>query len=241
MKSQSDASPLLVFGAHPDDIEFGCGGIIAREAHAGRTAHFVVCSKGESASHGAPEQRVTEAQNSAKVLRAELEFLELGGDAHFEISTAHTIRLAEVIRRIRPELVLAPSPEENQHPDHSRLGKMVREAARLARYAGLKELKALPAHSIRLLLFFAITPETQPSGINPIYIDISVLEVFNAWVSAMKLHASQTSSLSYVDLQVAQARVNGLRAGVEYATALYPSEPLLFDSLQDFQRSLRRF
>jgi LmbE family N-acetylglucosaminyl deacetylase len=61
---------------------------------------------------------------------------------------AHAIRLAGVIRRARPAIVLAPSVVENQHPDHARLGRLVRDAARLARYGGLKELRRLPPHAI---------------------------------------------------------------------------------------------
>ena len=57
-KSLPDLTPLLAFGAHPDDIEFGCGGVIAKETRAGRAAHFVICSRGEAASHGTPKQRV---------------------------------------------------------------------------------------------------------------------------------------------------------------------------------------
>ena len=41
---------ILAFGAHPDDIEFGCGGVIAQATRAGQSAHFVICSRGESAS-----------------------------------------------------------------------------------------------------------------------------------------------------------------------------------------------
>ncbi len=47
-KSRLKAAPLLAFGAHPDDIEFGCGGVIAQETRAGRKAHFVICSRGEA-------------------------------------------------------------------------------------------------------------------------------------------------------------------------------------------------
>src|SRR6476659_1553926 len=76
--------PLLAFGAHPDDIEFACGGVVARETSLGRPAHFVVCSQGESASHGTPEQRAAEAENGAKILGASLEFVDLDGDARLE-------------------------------------------------------------------------------------------------------------------------------------------------------------
>ena len=47
-KSRTELAPLLAFGAHPDDIEFGCGGVIAKETRAGRKAHLVICSRGRS-------------------------------------------------------------------------------------------------------------------------------------------------------------------------------------------------
>src|SRR5882724_8343943 len=126
--------PLLAFGAHPDDIEFGCGGVIARETRAGRAAHFVVCSRGEAGTNGTPKQRVAEAKQAAAILGATIEFIELDGVAHLEIRAAHAIKLAGIIRRVRPGIVLAPSLVENQHPDHWRLGQLVRDATRLARY-----------------------------------------------------------------------------------------------------------
>ena len=108
-KSRPEPAPLLAFGAHPDDIEFGCGGVIAKETRAGRRAHFVICSRGEAASHGTPKQRVAEARKSAALLGATVEFVELDGDAHFEVRAAHAIKLAGIIRRVRPGIVLAPS------------------------------------------------------------------------------------------------------------------------------------
>src|SRR5580658_1690520 len=77
--------PLLAFGAHPDDIEFGCGGVIVGETRASRPAHLVVCSLGEAGTHGTPEQRTAESERAAAILGAALEFLELDGDAHLEV------------------------------------------------------------------------------------------------------------------------------------------------------------
>ena len=91
---KSDQATVLAFGAHPDDIEFGCGGIIAHETQAGRTARFVVCSHGESASSGAPAKRAEEAKHAAGLLGAAVEFIDLGGDAHFEVDVAHVLQLA---------------------------------------------------------------------------------------------------------------------------------------------------
>jgi len=234
-------SSLLAFGAHPDDIEFGCGGVIARETQLGRPAHFVICSRGEAASHGTPKQRVVEARNAAALLKATVEFLDLDGDAHLEIRAVHAIKLAAIIRKIRPTVLLAPSVVENQHPDHARLGKLVRDAARLARYGGLKELRRHKPHAISQLFYYAVTPEAEPRDISPVLIDVSSPETVSAWRASMEAHASQVSARNYVELQLTRARLLGARAGVGHAIALFPNDPLIFDSLNDTGRSARRF
>ncbi len=239
-KSQPEA-PLLAFGAHPDDIEFGCGGVVARETLGGRPAHFVICSRGESASHGTPAGRQKEAKRAASLLGATVEFIELEGDAQLEIKAAHAFALATIIRRLRPSVVLAPSLAENQHPDHPRLGRLVRDAARLARYGGVAKLRGRPAHAIAQLLFYAVTPEAEPAGPLPILIDLSAPEVIKTWTAAMEAHASQLRTRNYVELQLARARTHGLRGGVEYAQPLYPHDPLVFGSLAPLMRSARRF
>jgi LmbE family N-acetylglucosaminyl deacetylase len=240
-KSRRKPKPLVAFGAHPDDIEFGCGGVIAQETRAGRAAHFIVCSRGEAGSHGTPAQRVAEAKKSAALLGATVEFIDLDGDAHLEIRVAHAIKLARILRRIRPSIVLAPSLVENQHPDHARLGQLVRDASRLARYGGLKELRSSPPHAIDQLFFYAVTPEAEPPDITPVLIDISAQGVVAAWTAAMKAHASQMQTRSYVELQLTRARLRGLRAGVGHAIALFPNDPLVLDSLAPVSRSALRF
>ncbi len=240
-KSRRKLASLLAFGAHPDDIEFGCGGVVASETRAGRAAHFVVCSRGEAATHGTPAQRVAEAKKSAALLGATVEFIELDGDAHLEVRVAHAIKLARIFRRTRPGIVLAPSLVENQHPDHARLGQLVRDAARLARYGGVKELRAAPPHAIDQLFFYAVTPEAEPSDITPILINVSAREILGAWTAAMEAHASQARTRNYVELQLTRARLRGLRAGIGHAIALFPNDPLVFDSLVPVSRGARHF
>jgi LmbE family N-acetylglucosaminyl deacetylase len=233
--------PLLAFGAHPDDIEFGCGGVIAVETNAGRPAHFVVCSRGESATHGTPAQRTREARRAAKLLGATIELANLGGDAHFEVTIAHTLTLARIIRRVRPGIVLAPSLVENQHPDHAKLGRMVRDALRLARYGGVKELRSLKPHTSGPLFFYAVTPEAEPADLAKMVIDISAPEIMRTWTAAMTAHASQAATRDYVELQLTRARLTGLRCGVEHAIPLFASDPPVFDSLQPLGRAARKF
>jgi LmbE family N-acetylglucosaminyl deacetylase len=237
----SKLPPLLAFGAHPDDIEFGCGAVIARETHGGRQAHFVICSRGEAGTYGTPQQRTAESKKAAALLGATVEFLELDGDSHLEIRAAHAIKIAGIIRRVKPGIVLAPSLVENQHPDHWRLGKLVRDAARLARFGGLKELRKVRSHAIGQLFYYAVTREAEPSDITPVLIDVSSPEILSTWTAAMNAHASQTQARAYVELQITRARLRGLRAGTSHAVALFPNDPLVFDSLQQTGRSERSF
>jgi LmbE family N-acetylglucosaminyl deacetylase len=241
MKPTIDSAPLLAFGAHPDDIEFGCGGVIARETSLGRAVHFVVCSRGEAGTNGTPAQRTREAKNAAALLGATIEFLDLGGDGHFEIRAAYAIKLAAIIRRVRPGMVLTPSVVENQHPDHAKLGRMVRDATRLARYGGLKELRRAQPHAIGQLFFYAVTPDAEPMDTGRVLVDVSEHSVIAKWTAAMAAHDSQMRTRNYVELQLTRARVNGLRAGVEYAVVLFPNDALVVDSLATLERAARRF
>ena len=185
--------PLLGFGAHPDDIEFACGGVIARETRAGRPAHLVVCSRGEA---GTPRH----AEGAAAPRRAGrppswgLRWNSCCWTAMpaWRCARRHAIALAGVIRRVRPAVVLAPSPVENQHPDHSRLGRMVRDAARLARYGGVAELapQAAPRDRAALLLRRDLRRRSRPA-LQPVLIDVSAPAILAAWTAAMEAHASQ--------------------------------------------------
>jgi N-acetylglucosamine malate deacetylase 1 len=241
MPNSPEPAPLLAFGAHPDDIEFGCGGVIALEAQAGRKVHFVICSRGEAGTHGTPKQRTAEAIRAAALLGATIEFLELDGDGHLEIRAAHAIKLAKIIRRIQPAVVLAPSLVQNQHPDHWRLGTLVRDAARLARFGGLKELRGQKPRAIDQLFFYAVTPEAEPRDITPVLIDVSAPEIIATWTAAMQAHASQVSARNYIELQLTRARLLGARAGIGHAIAVFPNEPLVFGSLAQTGRGARRF
>lgn len=239
--SPGNPAPLLAFGAHPDDIEFGCGGVVAVETQAGRPAHLVVCSRGEAATHGTPEQRTREAEAAAACLNATLEWLELDGDAHLELRVAHTLKLAAIIRRRQPAWVVAPSLVPNQHPDHARLGSLVRDAARLARYGGVAELRDLPPHAIAGLFYYAVTPEAEPRDISPVLVDVSAPAIITAWTAAMRAHASQTGALQYVELQITRARLHGLRSGLEYAVPLFPNDPLVLGTLGQLGVTARRY
>ena len=235
-------SPLriLAVGAHPDDIEFGCGGILLAEAAHGAEVSLCVCSRGESGTNGTPEQREAETRKAAQLLGASLEFLDLGGDCHIEASPGNAIAIARRIRAMKPNVLLAPVTSPNQHPDHAAVGALCRDAARLARYGGIDELSDSPAHAVDHCFGYAVTPGAEPSS-DRVAVRVDISAHFARWVELMECHQSQLRTRRYIDLQTAHARLLGIEAGVEYAQALFPIDHLLIESLTQLPRSVRLF
>ena len=226
---------ILAIGPHPDDIEFGCGAVLIKEIRHGNEVKMIVLSRGEAGSSGTPEERETEAREAARMMGSSIEFWDFGGDCRIEQSVENRLKIASEIRTFRPEIVLAPETEENQHPDHSAVGKMARDACRFARYGGL--LKGLPVHRVTGLYFYTITRHV---GWSPDVV-IDVTEVFADWERAMQCHATQLRAKSYLDLQISAARVLGLSIGVEYAIGLLANNPLRVDFLSDLKWPARSF
>ncbi len=228
---------ILAVGAHPDDVEFGCAPILIQEVRKGHEARILVTSKGEASSAGTPEERGQEARDAARIIGAAIQFLELGGDCHIERNPANVLTLAREIRRFKPEVVLAPHLGENQHPDHAVVGKIVRDAARLARYGGLQDLEDLPPHPIMSLYYYTITQVF----VDPPELVVDVSAAREAWEAAIQCHKSQMRTRNYLDLVMSRARTLGAAVGVEYATGLWLNDPIRLGSLGDLPLSSRYF
>ena len=228
---------ILVFGAHPDDVEFGCGGLVIKEINNGSMVKMVICSLGEAGTNGTPEGRKKEAQNAAKFIGAELEFINLGGDCHIENNPKNILKIAEIIRKEKPNIVLAQSLTENQHPDHLILSQMVRSACRYARYGGLNEIKKYKTHLVDALYYYPSSAEVDKKP--DIIIDVS--KEYDKWVKAMEQHTSQMGTKNYVNLVSSKAHFWGTSIGVEYAVGLWVNDPVRVDSLTSINKSKRDY
>ncbi|SCA64141.1 hypothetical protein SCG7086_CF_00050 [Chlamydiales bacterium SCGC AG-110-P3] len=98
---------ILAIGAHPDDIEFGCGGIIAHQAALGYSIVMVDLTLGQKGTNGTPEQRRQEGINAAEVIGAKRLFLDFE-DCQVYDTYEGRLKIVEVIRTYKPRLVLAP-------------------------------------------------------------------------------------------------------------------------------------
>jgi bacillithiol biosynthesis deacetylase BshB1 len=228
---------VLAIGAHPDDIEFGCGALLLLERQAGNAVKLLVLSRGEAGTSGTREEREQESRAAAAQLGAEIEFLDFRGDCHLDYSPQNAVRVAAEIRRAQPSVVLAPHPEANQHPDHAAAGRLARDACRLARYAGLMDLGTLPPHRIGQLYFYDITRH----GVRPPDIVVDVSAVAEAWQQLMACHATQMRTRPYVELQLTAARLLGLSIGAEYAAGVYANDPVRVERLSALTLSSRHF
>ena len=128
---------LLVFGPHPDDIEIGLGGTVARHAAAGHRVGLCDLTAGELSSNGTPEQRAVEAADAARVLGAAWRE-NLGWPDGGIAATPPLVRSAvDIIRRHRPRTLAIPYWDD-RHPDHVAASHVLRTAvftSGLRRYA----------------------------------------------------------------------------------------------------------
>jgi len=125
---------VLAIGAHPDDVELGCGATLALMARQGRKVGILHLTRGEMGTRGTAEERTAEAQAAARALGAAvMDFLDCG-DGGLRTGPAEEDSLIARLREWRPELVIGPTPHD-RHPDHGRAHRLV-EAACF--YAGLR-------------------------------------------------------------------------------------------------------
>lgn len=228
-REESMSFKILAIGAHPDDLEFGCGAILIKEARRGSEVHCLVGSRGEAGSHGNAELRSEEAARAAASIPAQLHWLDLGGDAHMEADLTNALKLAERIRTLKPQLILAPTGELDQHPDHVVVHQLALRASRLARYGKVRELQELAPHRIESLFFYRIGSFQEGRELQKFRVDITA--VVEEWQALMACHASQVKAQGYIPYQLSRARTEGMEAGVEYALPLYSYRPVLVDSL----------
>jgi bacillithiol biosynthesis deacetylase BshB1 len=119
---------ILVFGPHPDDIEIGLGGTIARHTASGYSVGLCDLTKGELSSNGTPDERRVEAEAAARVLGAAWRHNLEWPDGGITRTAEHIRSAVDVIRRHRPRVIGIPYWDD-RHPDHCSACEVLRVAA----------------------------------------------------------------------------------------------------------------
>jgi bacillithiol biosynthesis deacetylase BshB1 len=108
---------LLAIAAHPDDAELTCGGTLLKVAQRGYKTGILDLTAGEMGTRGTPETRAKEAAKAAKLLGVKWRGTLGVPDSDVQPTRQHKLRLASVIRELRPKTVILPYWEA-RHPDH---------------------------------------------------------------------------------------------------------------------------
>ncbi len=154
------STDVMAFGAHPDDIEIGCGGTIIKLTDGGRHVVLADLVRGEMGTRGNTETRARESQKASEILGvAARENLQLE-DGHIQVTTEGRRRVAEVVRRWRPETIFLPYWED-RHPDHSHASRLVYEGTFLAGLARFDT--GQPAHRPTRLIYYMGWYEFDPT------------------------------------------------------------------------------
>lgn len=234
---------ILAFGAHPDDVELGCSGTIAKEVSLGKKIGIIDLTRGELGTRGSAEIRDQEANDAAKILgvqvRENLEFR----DGFFVNDEAHQLKVIKVIRKYQPDIVLCNAIRD-RHIDHGKGAKLVADACFLS---GLRKIETKDEDGLQQAwrpkkVFHYI--QWQP--IEPdFYVDITGF--MDQKVDSIYAYRSQfydpnskepetpISSKNFLDSVVYRSKDYGRVAGVPYAEGFTSHQALLISSLDELK------
>ena len=128
---------ILAFGAHPDDVELGCGGTIAKEVFLGKKVGIIDLTRGELGTRGTSAIRDMESEASAKILGVHIRENLNMRDGFFVNDEEHQLKVIQMIRKYKPEIVLCNAVDD-RHIDHGKGSKLVSDACFLS---GLRKIE----------------------------------------------------------------------------------------------------
>lgn len=128
---------ILAFGAHPDDVELGCSGTLAKEISLGKKVGIIDLTRGELGTRGSAEIRDNEAAKAAKILNVPVRENLNMRDGFFMNDELHQLEIIKILRKYRPEIVLCNAVDD-RHIDHPKGSKLVSDACFLS---GLRRIE----------------------------------------------------------------------------------------------------
>ena len=165
---------ILAFGAHPDDVELGCGGTVAKEVASGKKVGIVDLTRGELGTRGTAATRDIESAKAAEILGVKVRENLNMRDGFFVNDEEHQLAVIRMIRKYQPEIVLCNAVDD-RHIDHGKGSKLVSDACFLSGlvkietdYDGQKQDAWRPKSVYHYLQWKNLTPDfvVDISGFN---------------------------------------------------------------------------
>jgi bacillithiol biosynthesis deacetylase BshB1 len=130
---------ILAIGVHPDDVELSCCGTLLKAIDQGRKVGLLDLTQGELGTRGNAKIREQEATESAQLMGALVRENAKMDDGFFRHSRKNIMKIVRVIRKYKPEIVLANALED-RHPDHARASKLTSDACFIAGLAKVESI-----------------------------------------------------------------------------------------------------
>lgn len=172
----------LAFGAHPDDVELFCSGLLIKLQKQGYTTGIIDLTKGELSTNGTPEIRQIETQEASLVLKISIR-VNLGfEDGNIDNNKENRAEIIKYLRKLKPDIILLPYWED-RHPDHVASSKIIEDASF---YSGLsKIITQQEPFRPKMVLYYMMHTTFTPSFI----VDIS--GEMDTKIKAIQAYASQ--------------------------------------------------
>jgi len=177
---------LLAIAAHRDDVELTCGGTLAKAVKAGHRVGILDLTQGEMGTRGDAATRAAEAEQAAKTLGVGVRLNAGMRDAHLTNDETSRKKIVELIRRMKPKVVILPFPV-GRHPDHRIASELGRDACYLAGLAKYEPGKGGEAHRPFKVLY-ALAYREDP--VKPTFV-VDISGVFETKMEAIRCYASQ--------------------------------------------------
>jgi N-acetylglucosamine malate deacetylase 1 len=178
---------ILAFAAHPDDVELSCSGTIMKAISQGKQVGVIDLTQGELGSRGTIETRYAEADEASTIMGLSIRENLKMADGFFAINEENKRLIIQMIRKYRPQIVLANAIED-RHPDHGRAAKLVSEACFLA---GLRKIETVLDGQIQEAYRpKAVYHYIQDHYIKPDFV-VDVTEFVDRKIEAIKAYKTQ--------------------------------------------------
>jgi bacillithiol biosynthesis deacetylase BshB1 len=234
---------ILAFGAHPDDVELGCSGTIAKEISLGKKVGIIDLTRGELGTRGSVAIRNSESEKATQILGVAVrENLDMR-DGFFINDEAHQLKIIEMIRKYQPEIVLCNSIQD-RHIDHGKGSKLVSDACFLS---GLRKIETTlngesqQAWRPKVVYHYIQWENLQPDFVVDIsgFIDVK-MESILAYSSQFydpnsKEPESPISSKNFLDSVKYRAQDLGRIIGVAHGEGFTVERYLAVNSLSDLK------
>jgi bacillithiol biosynthesis deacetylase BshB1 len=234
---------ILAFGAHPDDVELGCGATLAKEVANGKVVGIVDLTRGELGTRGTAQTRDAEAVDAAKIMGVSVRENLGFADGFFMNDKTHQLEVIKMIRKYQPEIVLCNAIDD-RHIDHGKGSKLVSDACFLSgllkietQLDGKAQQQWRPKHVYHYIQWKNIEPDVTVDVSE--YIDIKMASVLayktQFFDPDSKEPQTPISSKNFTDSIKYRARDLGRLIGAEYAEGFTVERYVAVDSLFDLK------